>query len=50
VDVEAGASTTVAVTHNAAADAASPGQTGLLHLHRNAQPGAWWGALPVSVR
>jgi minor extracellular serine protease Vpr len=50
VDVAPGASMTVAVTHNPAADAASPGQIGLLHLHRNAQPGAWWSVLPVSVR
>jgi minor extracellular serine protease Vpr len=49
VDVAPGASTTIAVTHNPAADAASPGQIGLLHLHRNAQPGAWWSVLPVNV-
>jgi subtilisin family serine protease len=50
VVVAPGASETISISHNPSNDEASPNQIGILHLHRNAQPGAWWGALPVSVR
>lgn len=50
VAVEPGSNVNVPVTHDPAGEAASPSQMGLLGLHTDAQPGAWWSILPVEAK
>lgn len=50
VSVAAGSDVKVPVTAPPGGAAASPGQSGVLAIHRNARPGAWWNTVPVSTK
>jgi subtilisin family serine protease len=49
VDVAPGGTASVPVTYNAPGAPASPSQLGILAIHRDAKPGAWWTTLPVTA-